>query len=260
MSAARKTLHHLRRRLESDGLWARATTLEIEEYGPLVSVRFHAATLEDVAHFFEALRAPEVAANLAQVRVSSEDDGNNGTRDFDLRPLLAGGQNYPALLRFQLERTKPAHHNRTIVTFDGGYEEGGGLGVLLDRAPHLLSLEAPSAPSPRFFERSTHALEELRISVGYDHQGFVRGLARTSCFPRLASLELVDSAETYLEDWDATRIPRAHWSELFASSALPALRRVRLVGTRLDDAAARALLDTPLGRQLKQFDVEASAC
>lgn len=232
-----------------------ATRIEVEERGGEVVVRFHASSPSGIDHLFAALREPAIAARLAEVRVTCEDEGANGTRAFDLHPLLDEEATYPELRALHLERTQPDHHNRTIVTLKDFYEEGGGLGLLLDRAPRLRSLEAGSAPSPRFVEREAHPLEELRLSVGYDHQGFVRALAASRCFAQLATLEIVDYAETYMEGWKAMRILREDWGALFASTGLPALRRVTLVGAVLDPAERDALLGTPLGRQLELLEL-----
>lgn len=236
--------------------WQASTTVTVDEVSEGIVVHYHSGT-GDLEDLFSTLHEPAVAARLLEVTATAEDEGVNGTRHFQLQKLLADGQVYPVLGKFALQRTQPDDCARTIVTLDWQYEENGVLGLLLDQAPQLRSLEAASAPSARFFARTSHPLTELRLSVGYDHQGFVEGLAASRCFPELATLELVDYAETYVPEWEAKRVPAEAWRALFASTGLPALRHVTLVGTSLTESDRAELLATPLGRQLESLAIRA---
>jgi hypothetical protein len=225
-----------------DGLDVGASEIRITatEVDGEVSVGFHFRFPGNVHHLFVALREPAIASHLASVIVTGEDEGANGTRDLDLHPLVSGDDangRFPVLRSFSLERAKAGDHNRTIVVFNDPYEENGGIAKVLDCAPSLRELEVASAPSKAFFARSAHPLEQLRVSVGYAHQDFVKHLAESTCFERLATLEIVDFAETYMDGWEAQRVPLEHWRMLFESNALPALQKLVVVGSVLEASA-----------------------
>src|SRR5262249_45937067 len=146
-----------------------------------------------------AVVSPEVSPVIRSLTFRGPDEGSNGTRNWDLSPLTEGEAVFPQLRSVSIEQTKPADHNRTIVASD--YAEDGALARLLAKAPGLESLVTPSAPNPEFFQVGERPLTFLSVDAGYDHQDFIRGLARSSCFPGLRSLEFGEYNETYMDDY-----------------------------------------------------------
>jgi len=62
------------------------------------------------------------------------------------------------------------------------------------------------------------------VDTGYDHQGFIANLARSSCFPDLRRFEFGEYIETYMDDFAAHLTAFAHYRELFSSSAFASVR------------------------------------
>jgi hypothetical protein len=171
----------------------------------------------------EMLGVPAVAERLRAVWLRGPDEGANGTRNWDLEPLVAGPVLFPNLELFSIELTVPAHHNRTIVA--AVYEENGVLARLLASSPRLRSLTVPSAPDATFFETAPRPLSFLSVDAGYDTQQFARRLSRSSCFPDLYCLEWGEYNETYLDDWQSRCTPLEDYRELFQSAAFSGVKR-----------------------------------
>jgi hypothetical protein len=170
-----------------------------------------------------AVVSPEVSPVIRSLAIRGPDEGANGTRNWDFSPLAHSGAVFPQLRSVLIEQTKPADHNRTIVA--AGYDEDGVLARLLAKAPDLESLVTPSAPSAEFFQVGERPLTFLSVDAGYDHQGFIRALAGSSCFPCLRCLEFGEYNETYMDDYAARCTPIDDYRELFTSAAFKPVGR-----------------------------------
>jgi hypothetical protein len=164
---------------------------------------------------------PEVSSGLISLCLRGPDVGSNGTRNWDLSQLADGDICFPRLRSLVIEQASPADHNQSIVA--SVYEEEGVLARLLSKAPSLEHLVSPSAPGADFFEVGRRPLRFLSVDAGYDHQGFIRNLARSHCFPDLVSLEYGEYSETYTEDFESHVTPIGDYDELFDS---PSFARV----------------------------------
>lgn len=229
--------------------------VEIERSADRLAVSFHAAgSRDDTTRFLQLARA--LAPALTELTLTGEDEGVNGTRAWPLHELL--GPEFPRLTRVDLEGTKPGDHNGTIVVYEDDYEENGALGRLLDGAPNLLHLSAPSAPTSRFIDRAHHPLRSLTIQTGFKHHGFVRALAASRCFSELRTLTFVDYFEKFTDDLASHLTPADAYEALFADpQGLPALRELRLVNAK--NADAKKLRSTPLARQLDVLELSTLA-
>lgn len=225
------------------------TSLRIEECDAGLVVHYHCLDPEDAERFLALLAG--VSGILSEFYLTGEDAGSNGTRNWDLGSLLDQKPSFRRLTVFEMEGTKPGDHNRTIVTCGDAYEEAGGLGRLLSAAPALLRLVTPSAPDRGFFEHES-VLRELVVCVGYDHQGFLKGLAESRCVPQLVSFRYVDYSESYMDDFENGLTPAEDYRALFGSNALPSLRSLSLVNARL--ANQRDLRSMPLALQLEELE------
>jgi hypothetical protein len=172
---------------------------------------------ESFSDLLAALVDASVANCVASVDLRGPDEGANGTRNWDLTAIAESGVSFPELRRLCVEQTKPADHNRTIVARD--YDEDGVLAKILAKAPALEVLVTPSAPNADFFQVGQCAIQYLSVDTGYDHQGFIANLARSSCFPKLRSFEFGECNETYMEDFSAHLTPFADYRDLFSSLA-----------------------------------------
>jgi len=166
---------------------------------------------------------PEVSAALASLTLSGSDEGANGTRNWDLSLLGEGDALFPRLRALSIQQTQPADHNRSIIA--AVYDEEGVLARILERAPALESLVTPSAPDAEFFRVGGRPLRFLSVDAGYDTQGFIRNLARSSCFPGLRCLEFGEYKETYTDDYAESCTPFPDYEELFQSEAFQPVRR-----------------------------------
>ena len=184
----------------------------------LLHVEFYGLTFDDsYFDFLYTLRSPDVAQHLKSIALRGPDEGANGTRNWDLVPLVETGVTFSQLTTFFIEPNAPEHHNRTIVAQD--YDEAGVLARLLTAAPMLEALTVPSAPDGSFFEVGTRPLWYLRIDAGYDAQSFIPNLSKSSCFPNLRSLDYGDYNERYMDDYPNGCTPCEHYQVLLQSPA-----------------------------------------
>jgi hypothetical protein len=174
----------------------------------------------------ETLAQPEVASRLGYLSLRGPDEGANGTRNWDLSRLLESDVQFPWLRGLFIEPSGPEWHNRSIVAVD--YDEAGMLGQLLDRAPALSYLVAPSAPDRTFFQRTAHPLQYLRVEAGYDPQTFIRSVSESDCFPTLRQLDYTDYCERYADDYPARCTPFEDYRALFEAPAIVPVRSFTL--------------------------------
>ncbi len=214
----------LSRSAAEDALPSAINRLSITVVAGQVHLDYFGTPFDDpFQQLLEAVIAPEVSAVLASLSLRGPDEGSNGTRNWDIRLLAESAMSFPRLRHLSIEQTKPTDHNRTIVAAD--YEEGGVLARLLARVPDLRSLVTPSAPDADFFRADGRPLQFLNVDAGYDTQGFIRNLARSSCFASLRHLEFGEYNEKYMEDYAAHCTPFADYEELFRAEAFKPVRR-----------------------------------
>lgn len=170
----------------------------------------------------QTLALPDIAPCIRSIVLRGPDEGANGTRNWDIEPLLATDATFPQLKMFSIQLNQPADHNRSIVGAD--YEEDGMLARLIAKAPGIEELTAPSAPSAAFFEVGSRPIRLLNIDAGYNTQDFILNLAKSSCFPNLQCLQWGEYHETYIEDYLANCTPLEHYRELFRSTAFASVR------------------------------------
>jgi hypothetical protein len=187
---------------------------------------------------FETLCLPDVAPCLGSVSFGGPDEGGNGTKAWDFRPLLEREVCFPELRALETELSEIGRQNQVIVA--DGYEEGGQLAGWLDRAPKLMRLTTPSAPNAAFLERSTYPLQWLRVDAGYDHQNFLLTLSQSACFEYLQ----LDFGEvsTYDRDfWEQNSAPFEHYEALFRSQSLTLLPPLVIRNPNFTDEQLAAL-------------------
>jgi hypothetical protein len=177
---------------------------------------------EAFGDLLDALSDTSVANSIGALDIRGPNEGSNGTRNWDITRLAEGAAFFPKLRRLSIEQTKPTDHNMSIVA--RSYDEEGVLAKILAKAPRLEVLIVPSAPNADFFRIGKHPIQHLSVDTGYDHQGFIANLARSSCFPDLGSLWFGEYNETYMDDFSAHLTPFADYRELFASSAFASVR------------------------------------
>lgn len=195
----------------------------VTRVGGLAHVDFYGDPFgESFVDLLDTLTDDSVAGSVASVDLRGPDEGANGTRNWDLTAIAASRTAFPNLRRLFVEQTKPADHNRTIVA--RRYAEDGVLARILAKAPLLEVLVTPSAPNSDFFEFGPSAIEYLSVDTGFDHQGFIRNLARSSCFPKLRSFEFGEFNETSMGDFSSHLTPFPDYRELFASPAFAGVK------------------------------------
>lgn len=180
---------------------------------------------EAFVDLLDALQDESLANSVRSLIIRGPDTGANGTRNWDLSSLANSPVSFSRLTHLSIERTKPTDHNRSIVA--PIYEEEGLLGKLLAKALQLLVIETPSTPNEEFFRLQNHPLECLSVDTGYDHQGFVANLARSSCFPNLRFFEFGEYQETYMDDFSTHVTPIQDYRTLLQSSAFASVRYFR---------------------------------
>ncbi len=150
------------------------------------------------SQFCRLLNSADYAHLIGGIEIKGADEGELGNRDFDLTELLGDdGILFHNLREFEVEQTSVLHDNITTISFYNERKDNVVCKRILDKMPALRTLVIPIAPSPYFFERHQHPLEELSIQVAYEHHGFLARLAASDCFPLLDRLEWFDGKEDF---------------------------------------------------------------
>lgn len=202
------------------------------------------------ADVLEVLADQAVANSIIALSLRGPDEGCNGTRNWDLSPIAESDLVFSNLRHLSIEQTKPADHNRSIVA--SSYEEEGILARILAKSPCIESLVTPSAPNADFFQVGQRPIRFLSVDSGYDHQGFIRNLARSSCFPDLQSFEFGEYNETYIEDFPSHVTAFADYRELFSS---PAFETVNVFRWRNPVCSPAEMAEVKALMQTRQFMV-----
>jgi len=212
-------------------------TLEATDSNGLIDIAYYTYWFDDYSKefgsmpFFYKIAQTDIAPFIRKITVRGEDEGVNGTQNWDLATLLKAKPIFTHLEEFNLPLNDSETHHQKIVTYDDMYNENGALGFLLDAAPKLKSLTAPSAPSANFFERENHSLTELNLQSGYTHQNFIKNLAASTCFSSVAKLTFRDYAQTYMDDYEKDCVPYEQYEALFNATGLPMLKEITLIAT-----------------------------
>ena len=193
----------------------------IEVHGEL-HLDFYGDPFQHLPELLAILASATVAPLLASLRLQGPDEGANGTRNWDLDGLVDGQCAFPRLRYVEIQQNKPGDHNQSIVA--SSYEEAGVLARLLTKAPTLEFLASPSAPDSEFLQVGERPMRYLNIDAGYDTQGFIGHLSRSSCFPRLQVLEFGEYSQTYMEDFASRCTPLSEYKDLFASKAFASVK------------------------------------
>jgi len=206
------------------------------------------------AVFFDNLNEAEAVKTIASLHLYSEDEGINGTNNWDLGNLLEKPKNIFLNLKKLVFPLNEHNHNRIIITGNDDYDENGVIGKVVAKMPNLEYLQIPSAPSASFFSQKS-AIKHLRVQTGYNHQSFIQQLAQTPHFQDLEELEFWDYSEFYMENYAQYCVPVEDYMKLLSSKNLPKLKKVTLYNTLLNDEAQAKLKTLPLYSQLESFEV-----
>lgn len=176
--------------------------------------------------YFEVLdqaSRPDVAPFLRSLSLAGPDQGANGTKSWNLEPLVAHQSSFERLELLAVQQNGLGDHNRSVI--GDMYEENGVIAKVLARAPRMRSLQVPSAPDASFFKVHAPSLQFLSVDAGYDTQNFIANLAKSSALPGLQVLEWGEYCETYISDWTSRCTPTADYSRLFSSDLLGRIAR-----------------------------------
>lgn len=183
-------LERLRRKvhLRNDAdLWPeQIERFQFLELGGLFHVKYYGNSFR-VHEVLMAISREDVAPAIASIRIGGDDQGTNGTKEWDLTPLAASAATFTNLRYLLVEQNRPTDHNKSII--GKIYEETGILAKIARKAPILTQLTAPSAPSSAFFDVTLEHLEYLSIDAAYDTQDFILNLSQSANLPRLRYLE-----------------------------------------------------------------------
>lgn len=192
----------------------------VSEVNGMLNVDFCASPFEaSYDDFLNLLCEAEIAERLKMLTFHAPDIGANGTREWSFDPLIAHDVVFPYLTHLQIELYNHVDHNRPIISRQASLKENGTLAHLLDKAPSLLYLEAPSAPNEHFFARRASPLQYMHIQAGYDPQSFIQNWSASACFPDLRRLVYRDYDETYMSDYPQQCTPFEAFVNLFQSAA-----------------------------------------
>lgn len=190
--------------------------------GDLV-VEYHGSRRDAYVQLLECLSSPAISNRLLALSLTGPDEGANGTRNWDLEPLVPEGVGFPKLRRVEVQGTQIGDHNHSIV--GSVYDEEGVIGRLVRSAPVIEELRVPSAPALNFFECGYRPIRRLSVDIGYAHQDFVQNFARHSKLSDLKVLEWGDFAVDSSTEYYEYITPWEQYVELFQSPAFRSVRR-----------------------------------
>ncbi|MDF1743923.1 MAG: hypothetical protein P1V19_09510, partial [Gimesia sp.] len=209
---------------ESDfpaNLLQRLTVFQSEE---LFDLDFFGDTFEEgCIDLMGVLARSDVAPHIRSLIFRCPDTGANGTRSWDLEPMLETEVSFTNLELFTIQQNQPGDHNCSIIASD--FEEDGVLSKLLKQSPNLVELTIPSAPDENFFEMGERPIQFLSVDAGYDTQGFISNLAKSSCFPDLSCLEWGEYNQTHLDDYLERCTSIENYRELFGAKSFAQVSR-----------------------------------
>ena len=178
---------------------------------------------EAFTDLLETLSKPDVAACVQSLTLRGPDEGANGTKNWNIEPLLANDVAFPQLDSFTIQLAQPGDHNRSIVA--DTYDEDGVIARLVKQSPQIRHLTVPSAPNAEFFKTGIRPLQFLSVDAGYNTQEFISNLSVSDSFPELRCLEWGEYNETYMENWQTSCTPFADYDRLFRSAAFASVKR-----------------------------------
>ena len=223
-----KQLESLRQRIASYNepefpadLLQRLTIFQSEE---LFDLDFFGDTFEEgCIDLMGVLAQSDVAPHIRSLILRCPDAGANRTRSWDLEPMLETEVSFSNLELFSIQLNQPGEHNCSIIGSD--FEEDGVLSKLLKQSPNLVELTIPSAPDENFFEMGERPIQFLSVDAGYDTQGFISNLAKSSCFPDLSSLEWGEYTQTHLDDYLERCTSIENYRKLFGAKSFAKVSR-----------------------------------
>ncbi|PQO27025.1 hypothetical protein [Blastopirellula marina] len=193
--------------------------LVVAKIGDLFHLAYYGTPVEgNYVALLETIARPEIAPYIGALSFAGPDEGANGTRNWDLTPLVSTDAVFSQLKSFTLPLRQPGEHYQTIVAEI--YDEEGVIAKLLNKAPQINHLAVPSSPNEEFFEREHHCLERLQVDAGYDPQNFIANLAASTCFPKLACLEWGEYNVTEMDNYPEACTPLKHYHQLFRAPAM----------------------------------------
>jgi len=196
----------------------------------------------------ETLSDPEVAQGIVSISLRGPDEGANGTKNWNLEPLVANRHGFPNLQTLSVELNRPGDHNRIVIA--SSFDEDGVIARFVSRCPNLTYLTIPSAPSPDFFATPLKSLRFLSVDAGYDTQDFLHHLGNSQNLPSLKNLQWGEYSEYYLDDWRASCTPFADYKKLFSSSAFEKVKGFTL---RQPNLATEQIAELQTARPDLQF-------
>lgn len=234
----------LRARIEAlndpDSPFASVECLSVVACGAMYHFEFYGTPFGDAyIDLCETLSIPQVSASILSLSLRGPDEGANGTKNWDLEPLISHGQNFPLLQTFSVELNQLADHNRTIIA--STYDEAGVIARFTAKCPRLTNLTVPSAPSPEFFNACPGSLQFLSVDAGYDTQHFLGHFGHSRGISSLRCFEWGEYSEHYMDNWQKSCTPFSDYEALFASPAFRTVARFVVRQPRLTAEQTDAL-------------------
>lgn len=206
----------------------------------LIAVRIYVSPDDTLFEEIQTVVASEdIAPHLHALVFEGPDEGANGTREWNFRPLIATDAHFPSLRKLFIEPSSPGDHNGSIIGWV--YDEENQIANLVRRMPQLTDLTVPSAPGDEFFQLPTTNLRALRVDFGYDRQDFLRNLGRSNSFPYLRVVDMGYSHPGLADDPNVIATFE-EYQELFLARAFSAVEEVVLRNPRLSEDELNILL------------------
>jgi len=260
MNSALTILTDIRKQFDNDApLWLpddrQVVTFNVRRDG-LIDLRIYVSPDDEIFDEIQQLLSePDIASALSGLIFEGPDEGANGTREWNFRPLLETAAAFPELRTLYIEPSAPGDHNGSIIGYC--YDEEAQVAKLIARMPNLTDLTVPSAPQYDIFQLSPRLITHLRVDFGYDRLDFLANLADTCGFPNLQVVDFGVAHPRSAENPDVIA-PYEEYAQLFDAPSFSGVREVTLRNSGLNDDELSRLLALRRDLQVTTIQVHAS--
>ena len=213
-----------------------------------IQLHIYVNDADDAATIFKIIATSEYTQIIKKLRFFHKGGHANGTVELYFVELLSYNS-FPNLDFFYTQ-----HYSKDgslIASMDGGFDEGGLGGKILDSMPQLRTLNLVSAPNENFFQREFHPIETLEVRAGYDNNNFLERLSGANCFPKLKHFSYQDINIAFHQSTEDSVLTFEVIEKFMESKNFPELEVLSLIELKLTEQQIEKLKNTHLGRTVK---------
>lgn len=204
----------------------------------------------DSETIFKIIASSEYAEKIKSIRFAHKGGQANGTVELYFAELLSYNS-FPNLSFFYTQHF--SKDGALIASMNGGYDEDGLGGKILDMMPEVKILNLVSAPNDDFFKRDYHPIETLEVRAGYDNNMFLERLTECKSFPNLKYFSYQDINLAFTQSPEEYVMPFEVIEKFMESKNFPKLETLSLLELKITEDQIQKLKKTYLGQKVKKL-------